>query len=202
MTIAAGSTALAADPLVSLTSAGVLRDHAHLGVAGDGGLITTTITGEIKLWSTDSVPSGGWLFCNGVAISRTTYAALFAVIGTTFGVGDGSTTFNTPDLRGRVPVGSDDMGTTAASRVTTAGSGVDGATLGASGGAQNHTLTTAQIPAHTHPITGSSATGAGDAPGAGNNDYLRTFNTQDNTGGGEAHNNVQPTLIVNYIIKT
>lgn len=95
-----------------------------------------------------STAPAGWLLCYGQAVSRTTYAALFAAIGTAHGTGDGSTTFNVPDLRGRVPAGKDNMGGSAASRLTTAGSGVDGATLGAVGGAETHTLTTAQMPAH------------------------------------------------------
>jgi microcystin-dependent protein len=91
-----------------------------------------------------------WLLCSGQAVSRTTYAALFAIIGTTYGVGDGSTTFNLPDLRGRTPVGKDDMGGTPANRMTTGGSGINGVSLGAAGGAQTHTLGTAEMPSHTH----------------------------------------------------
>jgi hypothetical protein len=80
------------------------------------------------------------LLCDGSAVSRTTYAALFAVTSTAYGVGDGSTTFNLPDLRGRAVAGKDNMGGTAQNRLTTAGSSVDGVTLGASGGSQNRTL--------------------------------------------------------------
>lgn len=86
-----------------------------------------------------SAPSG-WLLCGGQAVSRTTFAALFAVIGTAYGAGDGSTTFNLPDLRGRVAAGKDDMGGSAANRLTNAGAGITGTTLGASGGDQNHSL--------------------------------------------------------------
>ena len=82
-----------------------------------------------------SAPNSSFAFPYGQAISRTTYAALFSLFGTTYGSGDGSTTFNVPDLRGRVPAGKDDMGGSAASRLTTAGGGVDGSTLGAVGGA-------------------------------------------------------------------
>tara|TARA_R110000824_G_scaffold400879_1_gene609715 strand:- start:998 stop:1783 length:786 start_codon:yes stop_codon:yes gene_type:complete len=78
--------------------------------------------------------SDGWLYCDGATISRTTYAALFAQIGTVYGVGDGSTTFQLPDLRGRFLVGRDSMGAgTAAGRTTTGGHGIDAATLGATG---------------------------------------------------------------------
>lgn len=79
----------------------------------------------------------GWYFCYGQALSRTTNAALFAVIGTAFGVGDASTTFNLPDLRGRTVIGGDTMGGTPANRVTFGVSGINGATVGAVGGDQN-----------------------------------------------------------------
>lgn len=97
-----------------------------------------TPTGSVTQYAGSSVPTG-WLFCDGAAISRTTYAALFAVIGTTFGSGDGTTTFNLPDLKGRVPVGKAVAGTFAS--------------LAATGGAETHTLTTAQIPSHQHNVS-------------------------------------------------
>ena len=88
--------------------------------------------GAILAYSGASAPTG-WVLCDGAAISRTTYATLFANIGTNFGAGDGSTTFNVPDLRGRVLVGKDDMGGVAASRVTSGSEGLDGASLAAVG---------------------------------------------------------------------
>jgi microcystin-dependent protein len=102
-----------------------------------------------------STEPAGWVFCYGQAISRTTYATLFAAIGTNFGIGDGSTTFNVPDARGRALFGRDDMGGVAANRLTNAISGVTGITLGASGGDQrvqthNHTVTDG---GHTHTVT-------------------------------------------------
>lgn len=119
-----------------------------------------------------------------------------------------------PDLRGRVPVGKDDMGGTAASRITTAGSGVDGATLGASGGAETHTLTTAQMPAHQHLTVGntsatlSSSTAILETASYGNNSsYDLTGSSSwskgatSSVGSGSAHNNTQPSIILNYIIK-
>lgn len=163
----------------------------------------------------------GWLLCYGQAVNRTTYAALFTAIGTTWGSGDGSTTFNLPDMRGRVPAGKDNMGGSAASRLTSGGSGVNGATLGAVGGSETHTLTVTQIPAHGHPYrsrsdTVSSPTASptggflmnNNASGLANRAAFSGTPSDTNgeqiggTGGGGAHNNTQPTAVVNYIIKT
>jgi microcystin-dependent protein len=93
-----------------------------------------------------SAPNSSFVLPFGQAISRTTYAAYFAMVGITYGIGDGSTTFNVIDLRGRVSAGKDDMGGSVASRLTTAGSSIDGTTLGASGGAQNVTVLQANLP--------------------------------------------------------
>jgi microcystin-dependent protein len=102
-----------------------------------------------------TAPNSSFVFPYGQAISRTTYAALFALIGMTYGAGDGSTTFHLPDLRGRVPAGKDDMGgaVSVPPRLTTAGGGVDGVMLGAVGGSQSQTLALAQLP------TGITSTG-------------------------------------------
>ena len=159
--------------------------------------------GMVMPYAPGAAPTG-WLLCDGSAISRTTYAALFSAVSTTYGVGNGSTTFNIPDLRGRVPAGDDNMGGVAASRLTSGGSGIDGATIGASGGAETHTLVTGEIPAHTHSVVSTQDTGANNCTGK---PYMRvgsdcgTLNT-GSAGGGTAHNNAQPTLILNYIIKT
>ena len=159
-------------------------------------------TGAVLPFAGASAPTG-WLLCFGQAVSRTTYAALFGVIGTSHGTGDGSTTFNLPDLRGRVAGGKDNMGGTAASRLTTGGAGVDGATLGASGGAETHTLTVAQMPAHSHTTTALSSrnTSAGGSETVANSSSNTTIST-NSQGGGTAHNNTQPTIVLNYIIKT
>jgi len=162
------------------------RNIAVAGTSAPGGLAPA---GVVLPFAGSTAPSG-WLLCFGQAVSRTTYATLFTAIGTAHGAGDGSTTFALPDLRGRVGAGKDDMGGTAASRLTSGGSGVNGAALGASGGAQTHTLTNAQLP--------TSAIGTGGSTIARGS----TVSDLQTIGSGQAHNNTQPTIILNYIIKT
>ena len=128
----------------------------------------------------------GWLLCAGQNVSRSTYAALFAIFSTTYGVGDGSTTFGLPDLRGRAVFGKDDMNGSAANRITSGGSGITGTTLGASGGAQNTTLTTTQLPAHTH--TGTTGTNSVDHThtysGTSSSDGAHTHGVPSDSAGG------------------
>lgn len=173
-------------------------------------------TGAIIPYAGATAPTD-FLFCFGQAVSRTTYAALFTVISTTYGAGDGSTTFNLPDLRGRVIAGQDDMGGSSANRLTGLSGGVDGDVLGGTGGSESHTITEAQMPLHGHPFrasyssqaTASSTTTGGfmTNTGSASTEAAHTgvpANTQGQqiggTGGGAAHNNVQPTIILNYII--
>lgn len=148
-----------------------------------------------------------YMFANGAAISRTDYAELFAIIGTTYGAGDGSTTFNLPDKRERVSV----MYKSGSSNGT---SGATLGTLGAKGGEFKHTLTKSELPNITLEVT-HEGTPIVDNKSA-NNDYNSTertlnFKTTDNTsasklrtknlGSGTAMNNMQPYLVCNYIIK-
>jgi microcystin-dependent protein len=99
-------------------------------------------------------PNSSFAFPRGQPISRTTYSALFALIGTTYGAGDGSTTFALPDLSGRLLACREGMdGAPTPGRITTAGSGIDGTALGATGGAETVTLATSQLPSHTHANT-------------------------------------------------
>lgn len=142
-----------------------------------------------------SAPSG-WLLCNDQAVSRTTYAALFAVIGTTYGVGDGSTTFNVPDFRGRVPVGLD------AANVNLAAADA----MGEEGGEEDHTLTAAEsgVPAHSHVMQMSTYTAGSSYPLGGVDSAGTDKSTDDNSAAAASagHNNLQPYSTVNYIIKT
>jgi microcystin-dependent protein len=190
---------------------------------GGGALI-----GEIKPFAGATIPAG-WLPCAGQAVSRVTYAALFLAIGTTWGAGDGSTTFNLPDARGRALFGKDDMNGSAANRLTNANSGVQGATLGASGGGETVTLTATEMPTHTHiqnahthqeTVAGSTAPAAatynngigggsyqGFAQAAGSSATPAAVNTQastptnQNNGSSGAHRNIPPAIVINYIIK-
>lgn len=175
-----------------------MKDNADAISSLSASVVSMPLGGGCDFFGT--VAPDKFMFAYGQAISRTTYAALFAIIGTTFGSGDGSTTFNLPDKRGRVSAGKDNMGGTAAGRLTGLSGGVDGTILGATGGSQSHTLLITEIPSHTHTFGPYAALlasgGSGYSFGAG----AGTLNT-GSTGGGGSHNNVQPTIICNYIIR-
>ncbi len=145
--------------------------------------------GSMTMYGGSTLPSG-WLECDGSAVSRTTYAALFTAVGTTWGAGDGSTTFNLPDLRSRSPVGAGQ------------GSGLTNRVLGTTGGAETHVLATAEIPAHTH-TQGADYTGGSGFYNSGNlGIYLVANIATGSTGGGGAHANMQPWAAPKFMIKT
>ena len=263
------SAAIAQSKVANLTSdlagksdVGHTHAAATISYAGSTNLSATNVEDALdeldaeKIGNTDSrlMPSGsitqfagsatpaGWLICDGAAVSRATYSALFAIVGTTYGAGDGSTTFNVPNLKGRVPVGLDSAQT-------------EFDALGETGGAKTHTLTSAEMPSHTHVQNSHNHTqdahGHGSTGVAGNHthghhvgwsedvgthdwafnngadvsfmrhgnwttnaagDHSHTISsatatnqaataTNQNTGGGGAHNNLQPYITLNYIIK-
>lgn len=180
------------------------------------------ILGEVRAFAglSGSIPAK-WALCYGQAVSRTTYADLFAVIGTSWGAGDGSTTFNLPDLRGRLVAGLDNMGGVAASRITAGVSGVPGTTLGGSGGdqrSQTDTLTAISVvtdPGHTHTvslnISNTSPTGAALTKFAGVGPAADSLKTSSVATGVTvattvtsallgSSQNVQPTAMINWII--
>jgi microcystin-dependent protein len=148
-----------------------------------------------------ATPPTGYLICQGQAVSRTTYSGLFSIIGTTWGAGNGSTTFNLPDFRRRVTVGSGGTGTSTL-----------GNNLANSGGAEVHTLTINEIPSHDHNLKANSlndanrgalrATGFEPLIHENYKTYTNTRQQIDDTGGDLPHNNIQPSVIVNKIIKT
>lgn len=119
-----------------------------MGLSVGLGTVTQVPAGIVSAFAGVTAPSG-WLMCYGQAVSRTDYSALFTALSTTYGSGDGSTTFNIPDMRGRAIAGVDNMGGTAASRLTSTVLSASN-TLGATGGTQTHTLTTAELASHNH----------------------------------------------------
>jgi microcystin-dependent protein len=167
-----------------------------------------------------SSPNSSFVLPYGQAISRTTYSTLFSLFSTTYGAGDGSTTFNVPDIRGRIIAGKDDMGGSAASRLTSSYFGTSAAALGAVGGSQSHTLTASESAVLTYTTTftvlpsqygpssivsanpganpvfgGSSSTGAQQTIASGG-----TLSTTTNAGG-NPHAICQPTIIANKLLR-
>ncbi len=147
--------------------------------------------GTINAYAGIAEPEG-WLFCYGQALNRVTFGNLYRAIGTMYGDGDGISTFNIPDLRGRVIVGVDKN----AGRVTSNN------TLGKSSGEEKHQLTVDELPSHNHTmgyIEHGITTGGHpchDVSNALNSKFLTK-----NTGNNHSHNNMQPYLVLNYIIK-
>ena len=175
-------------------------DFSGANLTGIEGIPTATIVP----WSSSSVPSG-FLECDGSAVSRSTYSALFAIIGTTYGSGDGASTFNVPNLADNVCVGKSNnkalASTGGANTVTSTGN--VGGTTGA------HTLTTSELPSHTHPQ------GNAGGPGGNRDGYAPNPARTDSTGSGSSHSHnmsatftgdatsvLQPYLTLIYIIKT
>lgn len=175
-----------------------------------GSLSVVIPSGVMMAYGGTSAPTD-WLLCYGQAISRTTYANLFSALGTAYGVGNGSTTFNVPDLRGRVPLGKDDMGGASADRVTAS----EADNLGESEGAEDHVLTEAELASHKHELKYSTISANAQfsatsffALHTGATDYMRdatnasTDNQMVDAGSDSAHNNMQPYQTTNWIIKT
>jgi microcystin-dependent protein len=212
------STQLATDSVITAK----IQDGAVTAAKLDAGAVSVLMpTGSIMAYAGAAAPTG-YLLCDGAAIARQaggSDTALFELIGTTYGSGDGSTTYNIPDLRGRVIAGQDDMGGASANRLTGLTGGVDGDVLGGTGGEEGQTLTTSQLASHSHFGANYGGTGTaylnaanqkimanGNDGGSASYHFFRTTDTPNtattsDSGGGTAHNNVQPTIILNYIIK-
>lgn len=186
---------------------GVLRYNSTTGQCefydGESWTVIGNPVGTVLAWTTDTAPSG-YLLCDGStynASTSTQYQRLFDVIGNTFG-GTNNTDFQVPDLRGRFPLGQDDMGGSSANRVTNA----EADSVGGSEGAEDHTLTEAEMPSHTHLLyAGTLVTtdAVTTVPTGTGSQALGTITNQQSgsTGGGGAHNNMPPYLTMNYIIK-
>lgn len=148
--------------------------------------IQTHEIGEIVAFPFDTLPSK-WLLCDGAAVSRSTYAELFALMGTEYGAGDGTTTFNLPNFAGKMILGWDD---TVFNR------------FDETGGEIRHTLTTTEMPAHTHTLLRTQTSGAtqsvAQGPGATSNTSLST----GSAGGGGSHNNMPPYGVAKIAIYT
>lgn len=190
------------------------------GLTGTSGLLKKTATNTWTLDTSAGVPTGslfpfagstaptGYLLCDGAAVSRVTYATLFSTIGSTYGAGNGSTTFNVPDLRGRVALGAGTgTGLNASGTGAPAGTAQTARTAGQWGGEESHLLTTAEMPAHDH----ASSHGILAYVGAGGGANLTTGTTWQNynmsavmsdTGGGGRHATVPPFVVLNHLIKT
>jgi microcystin-dependent protein len=190
-------------------------DFDGANLTGIEGIPTATIVP----WTSASVPSG-FLECAGAAVSRSTYSALFAIVGTTYGAGDGSTTFNLPNLQDDVVVGrsgTKNVGSTGGANTVSSGGNISG-TVG--GSTANATLSEAQLASHSHSVDIPSGNSA-PAPPTGlspSNQSSRSFNTSGTgSGSGHSHNMsanfsgnfagnatsvVQPYLTLMYIIKT
>ncbi len=164
-------------------------------------------TGIVVPWGSASIPSG-FLECNGQAVSRSTYAALFAVIGTTYGAGDTTTTFNVPDLTDRTVVNKSNT----KSLAQTGGANTVTPTGNISGSTGSTTLTVNQIPSHSHSMAGTMASGqymcgamspyasggsTGGTGGGGSHDHTLSANFV-----GSATSTLSPYLVLIYIIKT
>jgi len=174
----------------------------------EGGIPTATIVP----WSSASVPSG-FLECAGAAVSRSTYSALFAIVGTTYGAGNGSTTFNLPDLQDNIPMGK--SGTKSLASTGGANTVAVTASGNVAGSTANASLSTAQLASHSHPSGGNANSGQGN-PGGSDPRYFNPGNTGNaGSGSGHSHNMsanfsgnttnpsvLQPYLTIIYIIKT
>lgn len=233
-----GAKALRSAPSVELPAGVIIQGTPYLATYNNsdgvfylhgffGNPYGIPIGASVDFWGSTS-PNSSFVLAYGQAVSRTSYPTLFSLFGTAYGAGDGTTTFNVPDCRGRVIAGKDDMGGSAAARLTSSYFGGTATNLGATGGAENLTLTAAQLPSLS--ISGSTS-GAMSVSGSASNVILGgtsggggvggggTFGLSGSASvsgtasgtlsvsgsvsgtGGQAHRTVQPTIIANKLIR-
>jgi microcystin-dependent protein len=196
-----------------------LDENGNLNVAGaiTAGSISAVPVGTIMMYAMAAAPTGGWVVCDGTGLSTTgTFAALFSVLGYTYGGSGG--TFNVPDMRSRVPVGAGQG----------SGSGLSNYNIGWTGGVESVTLVGTNMPAHNHGVTDPGHNhrftdfwGVGSATGAAKKAISHNTTGSDasvpsntvptgislqnaygnGSGGADAHENRQPYIVINYIIK-
>lgn len=146
-------------------------------------ILNPCIVGQIIAYAGANEPLG-WLKCDGQAVSRTTYSALFSVIGTTYGSGNGSTTFNLPDLKGRTIVGVDPSDTSS--------SEINFSTLGSKKGSK-------YFQSHNHVLHGTYLYAGSSGSAYSFNTYTGSNTSTENAGGGDSQN-IQPSIVLNYLI--
>ncbi|MGJ4884722.1 phage tail protein [Bradyrhizobium sp. HKCCYLRH3097] len=222
-----GAKALRSAPNIELPAGTIIQGTPYVAAYNNsdgafylhgffGNPYNVPIGASLEFWGA-TAPNSSFVFPYGQPISRTAYSVLFALMGTTFGTGDGSTTFNLPDLRGRVTACVDNMGGTTANRLVSGGLASVRHSIGGFGGEDAHVLVTSEMPSHAHGVNdpGHSHTVQSYAPGgnvnavAGNFASLATLTTSSalsgisiqNAGGGAAHNIMQPTILCNRILR-
>ena len=155
--------------------------------------------GSLQAYAGASAPTG-WLLCDGTSYTTAAYPELYSVLGYTYG-GSGSN-FNVPDLHGRMPMGAGTgVGLNSSGTGAPSGTAMTARTRGQWGGAETHTLSAAEMPSHTHTVNASYQTGLETSPGGGYGVAGTQSQNTGSAGSGSAHNNVQPFIVTNYIIK-
>ena len=185
-------------PVSSFDGAMLVSDVARPGIDAE-----RLPVGAVIPWPSADIPAG-WLLCDGSLISRGDHSGLFTLLGVIYGAGDGSTTFNLPDLRGRTVVGMDNMGGSAANVIQ----GNWARQLGGAYGEEKHALTVSEMPSHRHYGFGENiagwangALGPNNNPGPNNGDHDNYLLGTTLSGGDTAHNIIQPSIALNWIIK-